>query len=197
MLIGYGSLIDIYRQGKRFDALLAIMGESVEKTGVLETLGTEVQAVSGDAETMRRIVATPRDKVKTEPSKFGCGRRLATALLALEAKQYETAGEFFKLALAAKPKHSDEVFMVWGVGLLSGSRAAEAAKVFKRGIDQRALPDGNPVLPFLPGRGAGAGRSLRRGPGRRADRRREERFHPHEGPPGLGAVSSPNATTRL
>ncbi len=54
MLIGYGSLIDIYRQGKRFDALLAVMGESVEKTGVLETLGTEVQAVSGDAESMRR-----------------------------------------------------------------------------------------------------------------------------------------------
>ena len=86
MLTGYGSLIDMYRQSKRSDDLLAVMGESIEKSGVLETLGAEVQAVSADAETMRRIVATARAKIKAEPSKFGCGRRLATALLALEAE---------------------------------------------------------------------------------------------------------------
>ena len=38
--------------------------------------------------------------------------------------------------------------MVWGVGLLSGDRAAEAAKVFQRGIDAKALPDDNPTFHF-------------------------------------------------
>ena len=38
--------------------------------------------------------------------------------------------------------------MVWGVGLLMGDRAAEAAKVFQRGIDEKALPDDNPAFHF-------------------------------------------------
>ena len=45
-LTGYRELADIYRQAKRFDALLAVMGEAVEKTGVLETLGAEAQTAS-------------------------------------------------------------------------------------------------------------------------------------------------------
>ena len=38
--------------------------------------------------------------------------------------------------------------MVWGVGLLGGNRPAEAAKVFRRGIAEKALPDGNPAFHF-------------------------------------------------
>ena len=38
--------------------------------------------------------------------------------------------------------------MVWGVGLLMGDRAAEAAKVFQRGIDEKVLPDDNPAFYF-------------------------------------------------
>ena len=87
-------------------------------------------------------------RLKSSPDKFGYGARLAAALLALDAKQYDTAGEFFDLALAAKPKQTDEVFMVWGVGLLTGDRAAEAAKVFQRAIDEKALPDDNPIFYF-------------------------------------------------
>ena len=86
--------------------------------------------------------------MKSAPDKFGYGERLAVALLALEAKQYDTAGEFFDAALAAKPKKADEAFMVWGVGLLAGDRAAEAAKVFQRAIDAKAAPDDNPIFHF-------------------------------------------------
>jgi tetratricopeptide (TPR) repeat protein len=38
--------------------------------------------------------------------------------------------------------------MVWGVGLLTAERAAEAAQVFQRGIDDKALPDDNPAFQF-------------------------------------------------
>ena len=38
--------------------------------------------------------------------------------------------------------------MVWGVGLMMGDRAAEAAKVFQRGIDEKVLPDDNPAFYF-------------------------------------------------
>jgi tetratricopeptide (TPR) repeat protein len=144
----YHALAQVYQQQKRFDFLLAVLGEALEKASVLETLETESQAISGDAETMRGVVETARRQMKTAPEKFGYGMRLATALLALEAKQYEAANEFFDLVLAAKPKQLAEVLMVWGVGLLLGDRAVEAAKVFQRGVDQKALPDDNPAFYF-------------------------------------------------
>jgi tetratricopeptide (TPR) repeat protein len=147
-LLSYHALAEMYQQGKRFDALLAVTGEALEKTSVLETLGAEEQTISGDAETMRGLVEAARAKMKSDPEKFGYGMRLAVALLALEAKQYETAGEFFELALATKPKQAAEVLLVWGVGLLTGERAAESIKVFQRGIDEKALPDDNPAFYF-------------------------------------------------
>jgi tetratricopeptide (TPR) repeat protein len=145
---GYRGLMEIYRQGKRFDALLALLGGMLEKTSVLDTLGTESQTISGDAEVMRGLIAAGRAKLKADAAKFGYGDRLAVALLALEAKQYETANEFFQLALAAKPKAAGEVLMAWGVGLLMADRPAEAAKVFQRGIDEKLLPDDNPAFYF-------------------------------------------------
>ena len=145
---GYRGLVEIYRQGKRFDALLALFGGMLEKTSVLETLGAESQTISGDAEAMRGIVAAGRAMLKADPAKFGYGARLAVALLALEAKQYETASEFFQLTLATKPKAAAEVLMAWGVGLLMAERSAEAVKVFQRGIDEKLLPEENPAFYF-------------------------------------------------
>ncbi len=147
-LVSYRDLAELYERGKRFDALLAITAEALDKAGPLEVLAAEEQVISGNAETMAGVVETARAKMKADAEKFDCGMRLAIALLALEAKQYEAAGEFFDLALAAKPKNSAEVFMVWGVGLLTGERMAEAAKVFQRAIDQQALPDDNPAFYF-------------------------------------------------
>ena len=147
-LTGYRNLVEMYRQARRFDALLAILGEAVEKTSVLELLGAESQTISGDAELMRGLVEAARDKSKSTPNDLGYGMRLAVALLAMEAEEYETAGEFFELALAARPAQAAEVLMVWGVGLLMGDRAAEAVAVFQRAIDEQALPDDNPAFHF-------------------------------------------------
>jgi len=147
-LAGYRSLVDIYRQAKRFDALLTVMGDMLEKTSVLEALGTEAQTISNDAESMRGIIAAGRNMLKADAAKFSYGKRLAVALLALEAKQYDTASEFFQLTLATKPKQAAEVLMAWGVGLLMADRAAEAAKVFQRGIDEKLLPDDKPTFYF-------------------------------------------------
>ena len=169
-LTGYRSLTDIYRQAKRYDALLAGLGEALEKVGVLDAMGAVGQTIPGDAEAMRGIVETARSKHKADPEKFGFGMRLAAALLALEAKQYDAANEFFDLAMEAipmprkpqgeapaepkadaaeaSPPQAAEVLLAWGVGLLMGDRAAEAAKVFQRGIDEKALPEDNPAFYF-------------------------------------------------
>ena len=166
-ITGYRSLAAMYRQCKRFDALLTILGEALEKTSVLEILGAEAQEISGDAESVRELLEAAQAAMKSAPEKCGYGMRLAAALFALEAKQYDAAGEYFNLALAAKvpsrraegdastdaalrgsPSRSAELLMIWGVGLLSGGKMAEAAKVFQRGIDEKALADDNPAFHF-------------------------------------------------
>jgi tetratricopeptide (TPR) repeat protein len=214
-VIAYRSIAELARQKKRFDVLLDVLGDALEKASVLEVLGAESQVISRDAEAVRGLVEAARKQMQPVPERFGYGKRLAVASLALEAKQYETAGEFFNLALAvaktspppesgkaaagekgsqrpdkvpakaapgakedgpdeaksggskdkgavekpsvaaalasaadASPSRTAEVLMVWGVGLLMGDRNAEAAKVFQRGIDEKALPDKNPTFYF-------------------------------------------------
>ena len=179
MLLGYRSLVELGRRNKRFDNVLNVLGEAIERTSVLDILGAEAQTISGDAEAMQGIVEAARNQLKTAPEKFGYGRQMAVALLALEAKQYETAAEFFDLALAVarssgdqddkaadasttgsvSPSRSAEALMAWGVGLLLGDRPDEAAKVFQRGIDENVLPEDNPAFYFyLAGALAIAGR---------------------------------------
>jgi tetratricopeptide (TPR) repeat protein len=160
MLVDYRSLVELERQNKQYGALLDTLGEAVEKTSVLDILGAEAQTISADQESLRGIVDAARAKMQSKPDAFGYGQRLAVALLSLEAKQYETAEEFFNLALASidaqspepkKPFASTrraELLMAWGVGLLLGDRPAKAAEVFQRGIDDRALPDDNPAFYF-------------------------------------------------
>jgi tetratricopeptide (TPR) repeat protein len=158
---GYRRLAEIYRKTGRVDALLATLGEVMEKTGLLETFGSEVEAISGDADLMRCLVETARKRYRDKPEQLNFHTRFALALLALEAKQFDTAAEFFNLALEAKPDHlpggaseapdrwEADVFLTWGLGLLLGERPAEAVQVFQRGIDRQALPEDDPRFYYL------------------------------------------------
>ncbi len=147
MISGYRELLDLYRQAKRFDAMLQTQGEAVERLGLMRTLWTESLSAAEKEQFSRAITEAARKKLKEAPDKLACGMRLAAALRAMDAKQFKTAGEFFDLALAAKPKQPDEVFMVWGLGLLTGDRPAEAARVFQRAIDEKVAAD-DPMFQF-------------------------------------------------
>lgn len=181
-ILVYRGLLETAKQRKRFDLVIDVLAGALEKTSVLDVLGIESQIVSGDAEAVHAVVEAARNRMKTDAAKFGFGPRLVVGLLALEAKQYETAAEFFQAALAAtpsmpaqdaKPPVADkntpaepaaaielppsqsspsprlaDVFMAWGIGLLTGDRPAEAARVFQQAIDAKALPDDNPAFYF-------------------------------------------------
>ncbi|MEN6458831.1 MAG: tetratricopeptide repeat protein [Thermoguttaceae bacterium] len=146
-LTAYRELIDLYRRGKQFDAVLDTLAESVENIGRLETLDSVVQSLKPSPELAREVAVVAKTKLR-DGRKFDANARLAVALLALEAKQYDTANEFFKLTLEAKPKQADEVYLIWGVGLLASDRLAEAAKAFQQAIDAKAAPEQNPTYHF-------------------------------------------------
>ncbi len=148
-LTGFKSQVEIYRKTKRFDALLAVLGETVEKTGVLDTLGSEAILLSKDPELMSGLIISARkEEMKAAPDKASFGKCFAVGLLALNNKQWELAREFFDSAATAESKKAAEVYLVWGIGLLVDNRAAQAAKVFQEGIDRKVLPENNPVFYF-------------------------------------------------
>ena len=119
-----------------------------EKTGSLEALGERSEAHRDDAPLLASLLAAARRKFKRRrPTNLDYGLRLAVALLAMEAKQYAAAAEFFELAIAARPKQAGELLLAWGLGLLVDDRAADAAKVFQRGIDEKLLP--TTTRPFI------------------------------------------------
>jgi tetratricopeptide (TPR) repeat protein len=144
----YQGLMEIYRKRKDAASLLRVLGEAAADKGVSESLGAEGKTIAGDAALVRAIVAAARQRLSHGTDKLDYGLRLAVALLAMESKQYATAAEFFELAIAADPKQAADLRLLWGVGLLMDERAAEAVKVLQQGVDQKLLPEDNPLFSF-------------------------------------------------
>jgi predicted Zn-dependent protease len=147
MPVRYRSLFDARRQAKHFDALLADMGDAVDKIGVMGTFEAASQTVFKNSDAKQATLKAAESRLQSAKA-LGYGENVAAGLLALETKQHETADKFFSAALATQPKKTDELFLVWGLGLMGNERYAEAAKVFQRAIDERAAAKGNPLFQF-------------------------------------------------
>jgi tetratricopeptide (TPR) repeat protein len=147
-VLGYRNLIEIYRRGKRYDDLVKVLGEAVAKLSALEPLATNKRALADDAELVRGAIEAARKQLAKDPKALGYEPRVAVALLAADAKQWDAAGEFFDLAMRAKPDQSAKLLLAWGRELLSRDEAGRAVKVFQRGIDQKALPADDPAFYF-------------------------------------------------
>jgi tetratricopeptide (TPR) repeat protein len=143
----YQELAELYRTSKRTDALLGLLGAALADDGHLDVLGIEEEKIAGDAALLRALAAAARQRLHKGPEKLDYGACRAVALLALEGKQYDTAGEFFELAIARRPKQAGELLLRWGLGLLD-QRPAEAAKLFQRGVDQTLSPSDKLLLFF-------------------------------------------------
>jgi tetratricopeptide (TPR) repeat protein len=95
------------------------------------------------------LLDAARARLVAAPDDVEYGPRLAAALLAVDAKRFEAAGEFYEHALASQPDEVGSLLMGWGVGLLTNEQYADSARVLQRGIDLKALPDENPAFHFL------------------------------------------------
>jgi tetratricopeptide (TPR) repeat protein len=147
-VIGYRNLVQIYRKGKRYDELLKVLGEAAGKLGALDALASKGHTLAEDAELVRGVVEAARKQLKTGAKVLPHQTRLAVALLTADAKQWDTAGEFFDLAIQSQPDQAAKLLLTWGLGLLLKEENARAVKVFQRGIDQKALPADDPTFPF-------------------------------------------------
>jgi tetratricopeptide (TPR) repeat protein len=144
---GYRGLIDIDRRNKRFDDLLAVLGSAAVKLSSLEPLAGEIKDLAGDGPVFDRLVDAARKQVRADPKTPDYGVRLVLALLAVERKQYDVAGEFYQLAAESRPDRRAEILLQWGVTLLTLEKRADAAKVFRQGLE-KAAPEIQSVMTY-------------------------------------------------
>lgn len=114
----------------------------------LEMLGPRVEKLAADAEIMDLLIAEGRERVNDEERPLGYGGAFTLALLALEAKRLDVAGEFFELAIDKTVERKAQTVMAWGLGLLMAEDYAGATKAFQRGVDDSLLPAGNPTFHY-------------------------------------------------
>jgi tetratricopeptide (TPR) repeat protein len=143
----YRRLVEIYRHTADDENLLLLLGEIVAKTGSLEIAEKEVASLVEDRKRVESLVKISREKfAEAKPEHYDALH--AAGLVALEAKQYDAAGELFDLAIKAKPADKAQVLLRLGLELFLGEKFGDAVKVFQRGIDEKALPDSNPAFYF-------------------------------------------------
>lgn len=144
----YQGLVRIYREKKEAGPLLVVLAEAVGKASDLDVLGAEKQKLLDEPELVGALIEVARGDQQSRPAGLDFNTLLAVALVALDSKRFEPAGEFFDLAFKAKADKGADVFLTWGMGLLAAEQYAAAVKVFERGIDAKALPADNPAFHY-------------------------------------------------
>jgi tetratricopeptide (TPR) repeat protein len=145
-VVGYQSLLKIYREANRPEQLLDVLAEAAAKTSALEPLGEEAKAITENEELVQTLIDVAKKRLEDDAEKLPYDHRLAIALAATDAKRYDVADEFYRLAIDAQPDKEAELLLGWGLGLLVDEKYGQAADVFQRGIDREAVPEDNPVF---------------------------------------------------
>jgi tetratricopeptide (TPR) repeat protein len=143
----YRRLLEIYRRTGDLEKLIRLLGEIVDKSGGLDFVEKEVDTVVEDKARVESLVKVAREKF-AEPKPENYGVLNATLLVAVAAKSYDAAAEILDLAIKAKPAARAEVLLRFGLELFLAEKFREAAGVFQRGIDEKALPESNPAFQF-------------------------------------------------
>lgn len=136
------------RELRRGDAMLRLLADVAGRTGHLDALGAEFEAIATDKELTGAILNAALEKHKADPDTLGYGSRLGAALLALHAERFDDAGRFFELAMKINRETAKDLYLTWAVGLLRKGQYQEAAVVLTRAIDERATAADDPTLHF-------------------------------------------------
>ena len=125
----------------------------------------EAKAIAKDAELFAKLAEWAKTCARQGRRQRRLRRAAGIALLALEAKRYDVANEFFELASKVKRDEPAELLLTWGLGLLVAEQYADAAKVFQKGIDARRWGPTTPAsITIWPGRWRWPARPTKRWP---------------------------------
>ncbi|HVU90435.1 MAG TPA: tetratricopeptide repeat protein [Pirellulales bacterium] len=142
----YLGLIKLYSQARRWQELVKLLGDAAADRDALDLLDEQVKEIAKNQETVDQLIKVAQQAYQTDPDSLDYGDRMALALVALEARKFDAAREFFNLALKVKREDAAGLFEAWGVGLILAEQYVDAAAIFQRAIDEQVLPEGNSVF---------------------------------------------------
>ncbi|MGC4006769.1 MAG: tetratricopeptide repeat protein [Pirellulales bacterium] len=155
----YRGLVESLIAMKQNDNLIQLLGTIVEKSGSLEALEKAMSSddATGDKsddkkdaslidDALRRTLVTTILKRYDGKDAAHAPVLRAAGALAVEAERWNDARTAYDRAIAAKPTDKAEILLRLGVQLLIGEQTAAAVEVFQRGVDERVMPDSNPVF---------------------------------------------------
>ncbi|REJ67912.1 MAG: hypothetical protein DWQ31_10085 [Planctomycetota bacterium] len=129
-------LTAIYREAGDWDELVALLGTFVAATDSLEPLEEELKALLDDAATRQKLYAAAR-RLEDKSIRSAFGSYLAMGRLALAAREFDVAREFFERIINSDHPERPAVLLAWGFELLMVERYEEAAALLKRGLEQK------------------------------------------------------------
>lgn len=144
-LEAYRGLVDVYRRTAKAEPLMNLLAQLAAKAGSLDAVSSEATAIAADPKLFDELVPLAK-KLGQERGDQGFGASLAMASIAMDAQRWELAGEFFNAAIALRPRAMPELLLAWGTGLLTANQPQRAVTVFRRAVEDRAVPSDNPVF---------------------------------------------------
>jgi tetratricopeptide (TPR) repeat protein len=143
----YRRLAAVYRHTGQAEKLLTLLAAVVTKSETLEVLDKELTALVENKEFTAEVLRLARENHhEVKPENAAVQR--AAGLVALEAKEFDTANMLLDLAVKSQPADKAQIYLTWGLKLFLDERFPQSAEVFQRGIDEKALPESNPALHF-------------------------------------------------
>lgn len=139
--VGYAGLWEIYRAENRCGDLLDLLGKAVAETESLELVGEVARGTAADAALIDKLADAARGLKADSSESPVADAWSAVSLLALDAKRFDLAGEFFDKIIKVRPQESGELVMIWSAALLAEERNEEAAAVLQRGFAEKLLAD--------------------------------------------------------
>jgi tetratricopeptide (TPR) repeat protein len=144
----YRGLLSIYTARGDATAILNVVGDSVGRTGALESLGNAAEQLTSNHELVTKVIDSAESAFSKDPASLTFGERLAAAQLALADRNFEAADQWFDRAMEIRSEKTPEPVLAWGLELFLADRYESAANIFRRVIDQKLLPSGNPTAHF-------------------------------------------------
>ncbi len=141
-------LATVYQKTKKAKELLDLLGARAIREPGIEALDKQVEEIATDGEALDLLIAEARSRKESKDSALTFPAAFATGLVAAEGKRSEVAAEFYEAAVALNAEAKAQVYLAWGVGALLADDFANAAKIFQRGIDEKALQEGNPLFHY-------------------------------------------------
>ncbi len=147
-LAGFRGLAEVYRRDGKLEPLFRVLGQLADKIGSLDALGPEGKLIADDKALLGKLIDIARKQKQTPKTDLVHGAALAIAILALEGRQFDAAGEFFEIAVASRSERAAELLILWGMGLALSDEPGRAVDVFRRAIKRNEHPRINPLFHF-------------------------------------------------